>query len=260
MCKPADSGYLDLGEVSLYYRDYLPQGARGTLLLLHGNGGSWRSFLAQIGPFTEAGYRVITLDSRAQGRSGRGTAPMTPPQLAADALAAMDRLGAGRVAVVGFSDGGNLALQMALAQPGRLWALVAAGPNLTPAGVALPWQLSFELQYALNRFKGSLSLDGGRHSLYPHCRRRAQVLELVVGQPQMTFAQLRGLQLPALILGGERDIMRRGHLLHIAAALPQGRVKILQGAPHQLFSEPWAGQANQAVLDFLDEAVPAPLF
>ena len=87
--QPAAAGYLALADVSLYYRDYGDPDAPHTLLLLHGNGEDWRCFEHQVGPFTDAGYRVITLDSRGHGRSSRGRLPMTPEQLAADALDAL---------------------------------------------------------------------------------------------------------------------------------------------------------------------------
>ena len=90
---PVRTGYLKLADTSLYYRDYGEDTARHTLLLLHGNGESWHCFARQVGPFSEAGYRVITLDSRGHGSSGRGSLPMTPQQLAADALDALTLLG-----------------------------------------------------------------------------------------------------------------------------------------------------------------------
>ena len=70
----------------LYYEE---SGSGFPLILLHGNGEDWRCFERQIGPFAAAGYRVVTLDSRGHGASKRGTLPMTPQQLAADALDAL---------------------------------------------------------------------------------------------------------------------------------------------------------------------------
>lgn len=79
-----------------------------------------------------AGYRVVTLDSRGHGASKRGTLPMTPQQLAADALDALEGMGVAKAVPVGFSDGGNLALLMGAMRPDVVEALVAAGPNLVP--------------------------------------------------------------------------------------------------------------------------------
>lgn len=125
--RPVRAGYLDLSDTILYYREYGAEDAPHTLLLLHGNGESWRCFARQIAPFSEAGYRLITLDSRGHGNSGRGTLPMTPQQLAADALDALSLLEIPRAVPVGFSDGGNIALLMGALRPSAIEALVAAG-------------------------------------------------------------------------------------------------------------------------------------
>ena len=240
--QPVQSGYLALADVSLYYRDYGDRSAPHTLLLLHGNGEDWHCFVRQIGPFVDAGYRVITLDSRGHGRSTRGRLPMTPAQLAADALDALDALGVRRAIPVGFSDGGNLALLMATLRPDALEALVAAGPNLVPAGAKLTAQLPCEL------LTPPLRLLGRR---LPGAKRRADILGLMVDQPQIPFAALQRVSCPALILGGERDMIRAGHLQHIAAALPAGRLWIQPGADHFVFRAPFAGATNRRVLDFL---------
>lgn len=240
--QPVQSGYLALADVSLYYRDYGDRAAPHTLLLLHGNGEDWRCFARQIGPFTDAGYRVLTLDSRGHGRSMRGSLPMTPQQLAADALDVLAALGVDRAIPVGFSDGGNLALLMATLRPDALEALVAAGPNLVPAGAKLSAQLPCELLFS------PLRLLGRR---FAGAKRRADILGLMVDEPQIPFAALRAVGCPALILGGENDMIRAGHLRHIAAALPEGQLWIQPGADHFVFREPWANATNHRILDFL---------
>ncbi len=247
MLEPRESGYLQTGDTYLYYREYGDNAAPHTLLLLHGNGEDWRCFERQIGPFAAAGYRVVTLDSRGHGASKRGKLPMTPQQLAADALDALEGLGIAKAVPVGFSDGGNLALLMAAMRPDVVEALVAAGPNLVPAGAKLSAQLPCELGYPLCRLLGRWS---------PQAALRADVLGLMVDQPQLSFEALSAIAAPALILGGEHDMIRAGHLRHIAAALPCGRLSVLAGASHFVFGEPWAEETNRRVLGFLAQVLP----
>ena len=242
--RPARTGYLELADTRLYYRDWGEESARHTLLLLHGNGESWRCFARQVGPFSEAGYRVIALDSRGHGSSGRGTLPMTPQQLAADTLDALTLLGIPKAVPVGFSDGGNIALLMGILRPAAVEALVAAGPNLVPAGAKLTAQLPCELLYPPLRLLGKK---------LPAAALRADILGLMVDQPQIPFEALRSLRRPALILGGGRDMIRPGHLCHIAGALPMGRLSILPEASHFVFHAPWAQETNRRVLDFLQK-------
>lgn len=244
--RPVRTGYLDLSDTILYYREYGAEDAPHTLLLLHGNRESWRCFARQIAPFSEAGYRLITLDSRGHGNSGRGTLPMTPQQLAADALDALSLLEIPRAVPVGFSDGGNIALLMGALRPSAIEALVAAGPNLVPAGAKMSVQLPWELLYPPLRSLGRR---------LPSAALRADIIGLMIDQPQIPFGALSHLDCPALILGGERDLIRAGHLCHIAGTLPQGKLSILPKADHFIFREPWAEETNRRILDFLTHAL-----
>lgn len=240
--RPRAAGRISVGDAALYCRDYGPADAPVTLLLLHGNGESWRCFAAVLPALVGAGYRVLAADSRGHGASGRGRLPLTPVQLARDALDLLDALGIPQAVPVGFSDGGNTVLTMALMSPERLPALVAAGPNLVPAGVRLSVQLPCELAYAACR---------GAGALLPAARARADLLGLMVDQPRLRFDELAGVRLPALILGGGHDMIRRGHLAHIAAALPQGRLRLLADADHFVFAPRFAPRSAALVLEFL---------
>ncbi len=113
-------------DVELHYRE---QGTGEPLILLHGNGKDGSYFEHQMAAFAPR-YRVIALDTRGHGRSPRGKAPFTIRQFADDLLAFMDERGIGRAHVLGFSDGGNIALVFALAHPERVGKLVLNGANL----------------------------------------------------------------------------------------------------------------------------------
>lgn len=107
-------------DISLYYEK---RGAGEPLVLLHGNGEDGSYFLHQMEAFSRE-FLVYALDTRGHGRSPRGSAPFTISQFAEDLLAFLDEQGLKRVNLLGFSDGGNIALTFALRHPERVRRLV----------------------------------------------------------------------------------------------------------------------------------------
>ena len=108
------------------------------VLALHGNGGTHATFTKVIERLVAAGKGVIAFDARAQGRSTRGSLPLTYEQLADDAIVVLRALGASRVHVVGHSDGGIVALLLARDHGDEVLSIVAGGANLTPESSTTP--------------------------------------------------------------------------------------------------------------------------
>ena len=123
-------------------------GAGKPLVLLHGNGESSEYFTHQLAVFP-ASRRVIAVDTRGHGQSPRGTAPLTLAQLAEDLREMLDQKGIEKADLLGFSDGGNIAMLFALKYPERVDRLILNGANLYPRGVKLAVQLPVVLGYGL---------------------------------------------------------------------------------------------------------------
>jgi predicted alpha/beta-fold hydrolase len=118
--------YVSANGVKLYYETY---GQGPPLLLLHGNGEDIGSFRNQIGAFARE-YRVIAVDSRDQGQSAATRGKLTYDLLADDMRALLDSLRLPAAHIVGWSDGGNTGLSMAVRYPTRVKSLVTMGANL----------------------------------------------------------------------------------------------------------------------------------
>ena len=221
--------------------NYLERGADTPLILLHGNGESLEYFRSQI-DFFSARYRVIALDTRGHGGSPRGEAPFTIAQFAGDLLEFMDSMRLSGAHILGFSDGGNIALSFALKHPERVKRLILNGANLDPSGVKRSVQLPIELGYALARPFAGRSVKA---------RRRAELLGLMVNEPRISPQQLEHLTMPVLVIAGERDMIRADHTRRIAEALPDARLVFIPGDHFIAAKNPDA--FNAAVLHFLEE-------
>lgn len=216
---------------------YTKQGAGPPLLLLHGNGEDGGYFTHQTDYFSRR-YTVYAVDTRGHGRSPRGTAPFTIAQFAEDLSEFMDEQGILRAPILGFSDGGNIALTFALAHPGRVSRLILNGANLNPAGVKPSVQLPIILGYrAACRGRGE------------QARAKAELLGLMVKEPHIRPEDLAALRMPVLVIVGSRDMIRSTHSQMIADRLPEARMVVLKG-DHFIASRRSA-EFNQAVSAFL---------
>lgn len=150
---PSEGYYRTSDGLRLYYRDYGPPrdasprrgglDARGaaapTLLCLHGLTRNSRDFEAFAG-LMASHYRIVATDLRGRGHSDYALAlrDYHPAQYVEDVWQLLAHLGLSRVAVVGTSLGGLMAMLMAHERPERLSAVVLndVGPELDPRGLA----------------------------------------------------------------------------------------------------------------------------
>ena len=117
-----------ISDCSLHYEE---AGTGEALVLLHGNGEDCTYFKGQIGYFSDR-FRVIALDTRGHGKSERGLSKFSINQFAEDLREVLDALGLPQVHLLGFSDGGNIAMAFALRYPERVSSLILNGANLWP--------------------------------------------------------------------------------------------------------------------------------
>jgi len=217
------------------------RGGGPPLLLLHGNGEDGSYFDRQTAYFSGK-HTVYALDTRGHGRSPRGTAPFTIGQFAADLLDFMDDHALDRADLLGFSDGGNIALTFALARPDRVGRLVLNGANLDPSGVKGSVQLPIVLGYRIAALFAKKS---------PQARRNAELLGLMVNDPHIPPQALRSLHVPALVIVGTRDMIKPAHSRLIARSLPDCRLVTLEGDHFIAAKRPDA--FNRAVEAFLED-------
>ena len=212
------------------------------LVLLHGNGEDGTYFAHQIAHFSQR-FRVLALDTRGHGKSPRGEAPFTIRQFARDLLAFLDARDIERAHLLGFSDGGNIALVFALAHPERVGKLVLNGANLNTRGVKRSVQVPIELGYRMARLFAGLSAKA---------RTNAEMLGLMVNDPNVAPEELAALTAPTLVIAGENDMIREDHTRLIAERIPNARLAFVPGDHFVAAKNPAA--FNREVERFLLEA------
>ncbi len=212
------------------------------VLALHGNGGTHATFTKVIERLVAAGKGVIAFDARAQGRSTRGSLPLTYEQLADDAIVVLRALGASRVHVVGHSDGGIVALLLARDHGDEVLSIVAGGANLTPEGVIDDPAWDTPGSAATNRswaaFMDGASLpDAIDPTLLPaaeDARLTAELLQLMLDEPHIEASSLASIVCPTCVLVGEHDCITTEQTRAIAEAIPTARLVVVPGVGHSL--------------------------
>ena len=223
-------------EFKLYYEAC---GEGFPLVLLHGNGENLHYFDRQIPAFSSL-YRVIAVDTRGHGKSPRGDKPFTLRQFSDDLLEFLDRLELKKVHLLGFSDGGNIALLFALEHPERVEKLILNGANLDPSGLKRKEAVWIEEEY-----RAAVA----RADIDPQAAKKAALFGLMVHEPDLTPADLRRLTVPTLVIAGTRDMIRREHTRQIARAIPGARLLLLDGTHFVAREDP--ERFNAAVISFL---------
>lgn len=228
------------------------------VLLLHGFTGSARSWDELVASLTPR-FRCLAPDLVGHGPppQPRQPARYTMDACVHDVLASLDRAGASRAAVIGYSMGGRVALHLALAAPERVSALVleSASPGLSePAERAARVASDDALADAIER-DGLVAFVNGWEQLpllalgpgvaaETRARLRAERLAhdplglanslrgMGAGRPAPVWDRLAELGMPVLLIVGERDTRYRHLAEQMQRQLPDARLSVVPNAGH----------------------------
>jgi pimeloyl-ACP methyl ester carboxylesterase len=229
--------YLATRGIKLYYEIY---GSGKPLLMIHGNGGSIVNFKNQI-PYFEKHYKVIAVDSRAQGRSTDFGDSLNYEMMADDLDALLDALHVDSAYVIGWSDGGINGLLLSIRHPAKVKKLAITGANLIPdTSVIDPAGIAF-ITEARASILAAKQDENTRNVL--------KLLHMMEIEPNIPLSDLHKIKCPVLVIGGDHDVIRPGHTLQIFENIPQSYLWILPGAGHATLQR-HAAEFNHHVQDF----------
>lgn len=247
------SGYVDREPGTRIYFEEYGEAQGKPVVVLHGAFGSITVMGAQIRPLHAQGRRVLAIDSRAQGRSTNSASALTYEMMTDDVVAVMDaRELTAPVDVVGWSDGGNSALDLARRYPGRVRKVVAYGAVHDNKGVDA--KTIEEMRAAkpddamLAPMRAGYERESPTPEKWPETVKLMQTM--LVTEPRWTLEQLAAISAPVLLVNGEHDIVLRSHAEAIKSAIPGARLEIVAGATHGAPLEN-ADTVNKLTLEFL---------
>jgi len=218
---------------------YIEKGQGEPLILLHGNGENCDYFVGQTAVFAQH-FHVYALDTRGHGKTPRGEAPFTIRQFADDLRDFMDAHGIEKAHILGFSDGGNIAMVFAMKYPERVNRLILDGANLDPRGIKPSVQIPIEIGYWFAKLFARKSEEAKLH---------AEMLGLMVNDPDVKPEELSKIQAKTLVIAGTKDMVKDEHTRLIASRIPDAQVVILEG--DHFVANKCPDAFNRAVLAFL---------
>jgi pimeloyl-ACP methyl ester carboxylesterase len=240
------SGSVPVGSARIWYATY---GRGAPVVLLHGglaNSDYW-GLLARA---LQSRYRVIVIDSRGHGRSTNDGKPYGYDLMTDDVVAVLDHLKIRTAAIVGWSDGAILGLDMAIRHPERLTRLFAFAANSDPSGVAdISASPVFDayIERASHEYEKLSQTPKGYKDFL------AAITKMWETQPDFTPAQLGSIKAPTWIVDGDHDeAIKRDHTERLASLIPGAGLLIQPQVSHFSFIQDPA-QFNADVLHFLEK-------
>ncbi|MGX1127987.1 pimeloyl-ACP methyl ester carboxylesterase [Streptomyces glaucescens] len=223
--------YVETGSVRTWYET---EGAGDPLVLLHGGFCTNETWGAQR-PALAARYRLFLPERRAHGHTPDVDGPLSYQDMADDTVAFLDSVVDGPAHLVGWSDGGIVALLVALARPDRVRRMVVIGATFRPAAEcwAEPGAIdamtpgSPELDFFRELYE-AVSPDGAGH--WPVVARK--VTDMWRTQPTLTTGDLARIGVPTLVVVGDDDMMTLEHTSALYRSIPDSELAVVPGASH----------------------------
>ncbi|MEV7673818.1 alpha/beta fold hydrolase [Streptomyces sp. NPDC000963] len=241
--------YADLPGVRTWYET---EGDGDPLVLLHGGFCTNETWGAQRSDLADE-YRLFLPERRAHGHTPDVPGPLSYQDMADDTVAFLERVVGGPAHLVGWSDGGVVALLVAAARPDLVRRVVVIGANFRPGPECFvdPAMLdgmtpdSPDMEFFREMY-AAVTPDGADH--WPVVA--AKVIEMWRTQPALAPGDLGRVRAPTLVVVGDDDMMTLEHTAALYRALPEALLAVVPGASHLVPLEQPA-LVNRMVLDHL---------
>lgn len=197
--KADKSGTAPVNGIRIWYAEF---GSGEPVLFVHGGLGNSDYWGLQVRALVAAHYRVIVMDSRGHGRSTRNAQPYGYDLMSDDVIGLLDYLKIKKVALVGWSDGAIVGLDIAMHHPERLSKLFAFAANIDPTGVS-------DIQHSpvFTSFIVRAGREYEKLSPTPKDYKKfvAAISNMWNTQPHWTKADFAKIRLPTWIVDGDHD-------------------------------------------------------
>jgi pimeloyl-ACP methyl ester carboxylesterase len=224
------TAYAAVNGLRMYYEEH---GSGPPLVLLHGGGSTAQTSFGAIIPALARDHRVIAPEQQAHGHSGDRDRPLSFEQMADDTAALLEQLGVAQADVLGFSNGGVVAMQLAIRHPRLVRRLVVCSSFYARAGMPPQFWQGFaharmtDMPPAL---RDALVAAAPDPAAVP--ARFAKQVALMEGFHDIPEAALRAIAARTLVMVGDSDVMSVEHDARLARLLPHGALAVLPGARH----------------------------
>ena len=256
--------YADVGALHMYYEE---AGSGRPLVLLHGGGSTAQTSFGVIMPALSRHHRVIAPEAQGHGHTADIDRPMSFEQMADDTDALLARLGIEDADVLGFSNGGMVALQLAIRHPARVRKLVICSAVYARDGAIPPlreaWQSPPDASKMPPALRDAYLAAAPHPDLAGFVTKTIAMLRAFTDIPEAT---LRTIQAPTLVMVADHDVIRPEHAVSLFELLPHAQLAVFPDSIHGTYlgalegvkaGSPLPGIAVTMIETFLDAGATA---
>jgi pimeloyl-ACP methyl ester carboxylesterase len=248
--------------VALYYEWHgRPSGAEPPLLLIHGGGSTIESNWGRLIPELAPARRMLAVELQGHGRTASGTGPASFEGSADHVATLLAELDPGPVDVLGFSNGGQVAMQLAIRHPRTVHRLVVASAPFRRDGMADGFWAGLEAGTFADLPRPYYDADIAVSGDPAHAERMFHLDRdlMLTGFTDWPDDLVASITAPTLVVAADRDVVRVEHAARLAALIPGARLLVVPGNHGdylgELFAASDAGPLRRTlpwIVDFLD--------
>jgi pimeloyl-ACP methyl ester carboxylesterase len=222
--------YATVNGLRMYYEVH---GSGPPLVLLHGGGSTIYTSFGKVLPGLARTRRVIAPEEQGHGHTADIDRPLTFEQTADDVAALLHQLGIARADFFGFSNGGNVALQIAIRHPALVRRLIVASAFFTNDGISPEIRQSF-------KHGSPEGMPAELREAYLKAAPAPQQLPVLVAKLMKRLIEfkdlppesLRGITAPTMIMIADSDVPRPEHAVEMFRLLPHAQLAVVPGTDH----------------------------
>lgn len=241
--------YATVNGLKLYYEIH---GTGKPLVLLHGGGSTIESNFARILQPLARTHQVIAVELQAHGRTADIDRPFSFEQDADDVSALLQHLHIEKADILGFSNGGTTALQVAIRHPKQVNKLVLASALYRRDG--MPAGFFEGMQHATLEHMPA-PLKEAYRKVNPDPQGLQKMFDRdanrMIHFQDISDDLIKAIQAPALVINGDTDVVRAEHALLLSRTLPHAELAILPGGHGDYIGEVCAPDKNSKMPDFV---------
>jgi len=237
--------YVNLRGHDIYSYEWENDGE--AVVLLHGGLSKTASWDYLMVPPLEDDFHVFAYDRTAHGFTGDQQGSLHFEFQTQEAIAYLEDIVKEPAHLIGWSDGGNIALMVAIQRPDLVKSIVAIGANYHFSGVMQAFdnpEISQDDQAEYN-----LISPDAPHTLLEKTIRMHAIWQ---SEPTLTLEAIATIQCPVLVLVGDDDVINHSHTIALFEALPLGQLAVIPGTSHIVVKEK-PGLMNAVILQFLED-------
>ena len=192
---------INVNNVDIYYEVF---GEGDPIILIHGNSETHEIFDLRDK------YKVYAIDSRCHGKS-EDTKEISYNLMRDDVISFIKKLHIEKPILYGFSDGAIIGLLVAIKESNLLSKLIISGANLNPQSLKKWVLILSKIVYFFKKNK---------------------LFKMMIDEPNIQISEINKIQVPTIVLAGEKDVVKYEHTKLIADNIPNSQIEIVKGENH----------------------------